>query len=103
MSLIVRCPVCKSNSEMEESCLNSPTIECPSCKQVSYMEDFSVMTFCPHCHQKLAIPAEMINEEEILCVTCDQPFKPNSSFNSLFTVVRESSLLDICPPTAISQ
>ena len=81
MSLIVRCPVCKSNSEMEESCLNSPTIECPSCKQVSYMEDFSVMTFCPHCHQKLAIPAEMINEEEILCVTCDQPFKPNSSFS----------------------
>ena len=81
MSLIVRCPLCKTNNEMEEAILENPTIECPSCQQVSYREDFSVMTFCPHCHQKLAIPVEMLYEDEILCVTCDKPFKPNSSFS----------------------
>ena len=81
MPLIVRCPLCKGNKEYEEDDLQVSSLLCPNCNEVSRIEDYSVMTFCPNCHQKLAIPANMINVEEIYCAKCDFPFKPNTSFS----------------------
>ena len=81
MSFIVRCPSCKANNELEEEDLEKSLLECPSCGNKSLIEDFSVLMFCPHCRQKLAIPADMINEEEIYCVACDMPFKPKTSIS----------------------
>ena len=81
MSLVVRCPNCKGHNELEEEDLTSSTLNCPLCHVNNPIEEYSVMTFCPHCHQKLAIPADMIYENELYCAKCDRPFNPNTSIS----------------------
>ena len=81
MSLVIRCPNCKGHNELEEEDLTSSTLNCPLCHVNNPIEEYSVMTFCPHCHQKLAIPADMIYENELYCAKCDRPFNPNTSIS----------------------